>query len=628
MKKFRILAIPFAAACALAGSALAQDYQEAPELSALVADGSLPPVEERLPANPLVVEPIEMVGSYGGVWRSALKGSFDTGWIRRTIGYQPLVAFNYDWTEVVPNVAERFEVNDDATEFTFYLREGHKWSDGEPFTAEDLDFALKVMSSPDYTGRKVNVPLAGATGEVVNPTTFKIKLESPNGLFLQRMATVEGPFIVNAAKHYCGDLFPETNPDANAVAQERGFDNWSQAMEQSCFFNFQDANRPLLFAWRQVNNYDGLNQLIEWERNPYFFKVDTAGNQLPYIDDVKMVQTESVEDIVLKVVNGEIDFSNRHFATVTNKPVIFDAQESGGYTLKSTVDARMNNAIFQLNITHPDENKRKLFSIREFRQALSMGMDREEIIDVVYAGQGEPFQAAPRPSSPFFNEQLAKQFTEYDPDAANAMLDEIGLSEKNSDGIRLGFDGEPIRIQLVASSDQAEFGDIAQLVTEHWKEIGIDLDARNAERSLVYEQIQNNTHDMHVWWGDGGMNDAILDPRFYMPFSLESAFAQAWAQHYMGTGSAIAEEPPAEILEQMELYRSIAATGDPAEQKALFDQVLQIAADQFYVMGTALPADGYVVANKRLGNVPEGQIYTWLYPQPGPMQTSQLFYKN
>lgn len=628
MKRIENCVIPLIAAFAFAAPAAAQEYKEAPELAELVAAGSLPPVERRLPTNPLVVEPIEMMGTYGGVWRSALKGSFDTGWIRRTVGYQPLVAFSYDWTEVVPNVAERFEVNEDATEFTFYLREGHKWSDGEPFTADDLDFALKVMTSPDYAGRKVNIPLGGVTGDVVNETTFKIKLEEPNGLFLQRLATVEGPFIVNAAEHYCGPLFPEINPDANAVAQERGFDNWSQAIEQTCFFNFQDANRPLLFAWRQVTNYDGLNQLIEWERNPYFFKVDTDGQQLPYIDDVKMVQTESVEDIVLKVVNGEIDFSNRHFATVSNKPVIFDGQEAGGYTLKSTVDARMNNAILQLNITHPDENKRRLFGMKVFRQALSMAMDREEIIDVVYAGQGEPHQAGPRPTSPFYNEQLAKQFTEYDPDAANALLDKIGLTEKNSDGIRLGFDGEPIRIQLLASSDQAEFGDIAQLVTEQWKEIGIDLDARNAERSLVYEQIQNNQHDMHVWWGDGGMNDAILDPRFYMPFNLESAFAQAWAQHFMGSGSSLAEAPPEAIQAQMDLYNSIAKTGDPSKQKELFDQVLQIAADQFYVMGTVLPADGYMVANKNLGNVPDGQIYTWLYPQPGPMQTSQLFYKQ
>jgi len=230
MKRFGNYTISVVAALAFSTPLLAQEYSEAPELAELVAAGSLPPVEERLPANPLVVEPFEMVGSYGGVWRSALKGSYDTGWIRRTIGYQPLVAFNYDWDEIVPNVAERFEVNDDATEFTFYLREGHKWSDGEPFTAEDLDFALKVMSSPDYTGRKTNVPLAGATGEVVNETTFKIKLEQPNGLFLQRMATVEARSSLMLQSTTAANCFPKSTPDANAVALERGFENWSQAI--------------------------------------------------------------------------------------------------------------------------------------------------------------------------------------------------------------------------------------------------------------------------------------------------------------------------------------------------------------------------------------------------------------
>lgn len=629
MQRMNFTGISLAALVALAGPAFGQDYTEAPTLKAAVDAGDLPPVDARLPENPMVVTPLESVGSYGGTWRSALKGTYDTGWIRRTVGYQPLVAYDHEWTKVVPNVAERFEVNEDATEFTFYLREGHKWSDGAPFTAEDLKFAVDVMASPAYGGRKANgFEWAKMSGEVIDPLTFKITLSDPNGLFLERMASVEGQFIVNAAKHYCGTYFPEVNPDANDAAKAAGFDSWTQAIEQSCFFNFVDEDRPLLFAWRQVTPYDGLNQLIEWERNPYFFKVDTDGNQLPYIDNVQMVQTENVEDIVLKVINGEIDFSNRHFATVTNKPVIFDGQEKGGYTLKSTTDARMNHAIFQLNLTHEDPEKRKLYNEKAFRTALSMAMDREEIIDVVFAGQGEPYQAAPRPSSQFYNETLAKQFTEYDPDTANELLDGLGLTERNGDDIRLGFDGEPIRIQLFSPSDQTEFNDIAQLIAEQWKEIGIDLDARNAERSLVYERIQNNTHDMHVWWGDGGMSDALLDPRFYFPFNLESAFAEKWAQYFMAGGSTLAEAPPAEVQKQMDLYLELIATADKDAQKAIFDEILTIAADQFYVMGTVLPADGYIVANKNLGNVPEGQVYTWVYPQPGPMETAQLYYKK
>ena len=124
------------------------------------------------------------------------------------------------------------------------------------------------------------------------------------------------------------------------------------------------------------------------------------------------------------------------------------------------------------------------------------------------------------------------------------------------------------------------------------------------------------------------LNDALLDPRYYFPFNLESAFAEKWAQYFMNDGSKLAEAPPAAVQTQMDLYIELIATADKAKQKELFDEILQIAAEQFYVMGTVLPADGYVVANAQLGNVPEGQVYTWMYPQPGPMETAQLFYKK
>ncbi len=128
--------------------------------------------------------------------------------------------------------------------------------------------------------------------------------------------------------------------------------------------------------------------------------------------------------------------------------------------------------------------------------------------------------------------------------------------------------------------------------------------------------------------GDGGLNDALLDPRFYFPFNLESAYAEKWAQHFMKSGSKIAEAPPAEVQRQMDVYLELVATADKERQKELFEEILNIAADQFYVIGTVLPADGYIVANSKLGNVPDGQIYTWMYPQPGPMETSQLYFKK
>jgi peptide/nickel transport system substrate-binding protein len=257
-----------------------------------------------------------------------------------------------------------------------------------------------------------------------------------------------------------------------------------------------------------------------------------------------------------------------------------------------------------------------------------MGIDRQEIVDVIYAGQGQPFQAAPRPESEFYDEAFATQFTEYDPDKANEMLDAIGLDQRNDAGVRLDKDGNPVRIQLYTPSDQAELNDIAQLVADYWSDLGIELDQRNVERSFVYETFQSNKHDLHMWWGDGGLGDAILDPRYYFPMSTEGAYAYKWAQWYMNPEGAGAEEPPEATKRQMELYRELKATGDPDKQAELFREILDIAEEQFYVIGTVLPAEGYAVASNRLGNVPENQPYAWIYPQPGPMSTSQLFFKN
>lgn len=632
MKMKTIAGLLSSAAIFASGFAMAQDgtFSEAPSLTQAAANGDIPALGDRLPATPLVLNPIEEVGTYGGTWRSALKGTADNGWIRRTVSYQPLVAFNFDWSEIVPNIAESFEVNDDATEFTFHLREGHNWSDGQPFTANDIHFALyQIMKNPDYEGQKASgYDWGSINGEVIDDYTYKFTLSEPNGFFLQRLASVEGTWLALAPEHYCSQFIPATNENAEALAKERGYDTWSQNIESTCFVNFTDAERPTLNAWRQVTDYDGINQLVEFERNPYFFKVDTDGQQLPYIDTVTMVQTESAEDILLKVINGEIDFSNRHFATTANKPVIFDNQEAGNYRLLPTVDARMNNAVLQFNLTSEDPQKRELYQNKDFRIALSQGIDRQEIIDVVFASQGEPYQAAPRPESPFFNEELAKQYTEYDPDAANALLDSIGLDQRNSDGTRLDASGNPIRIQLYTASDWVELGDIAQLLVDYWADLGIELDHRNVERSFVYETFQSNSHDMHIWQGDGGLGDAVLDPRYYFPANQESAYGYKWAVWYGDPDASGAEEPVDAAKQQMELYTEMGRSGDAARQAELFNEILDIAQDEFWLMGISLPSAGYAVAKTNLGNVPVSQPYAWVYPQPGPMATSQLFFKN
>jgi peptide/nickel transport system substrate-binding protein len=611
--------------------AAAGRYGEAPDLAALVAAGKLPPVEERLPTNPLVVTPLSEIGTYGGIWRSALKGAFDMGWLRRTVAYEPLVAYNFAWDKVVPNVAESFEANADATEFVFHLREGHKWSDGTPFTAHDLVFAITdAIQIPQYFGASRNTHLQGAKATAVDDLTLRIEMPEPNGLFLQHMASVSGMWPLMYQKRYCSRFHIKYNPNADVEAKAAGLTGWPEALYLACDLdNWRDLKRPTLFAWKLTTPYDGLSQLVTFERNPYYFKIDSANNQLPYLDGLWMRQTEAVEDIVLQALNGEIDFMDRHIATQINKPLFIDGREKGDYRLYETVQANMNTAVIELNQNSTNPALNQLFNQRDFRIALSLAIDRPEIIEVLFVSQGEPWQAAPRPESRWYSERLAKQHTEFDPDKANALLDGLGLAERDAEGFRLGPDGKRIAFRVDVTSDvQPYFADLAEMLQGYWRDIGIQLDVRKSERSYVYENMRANKHDVHLWQGDGGLGDAILDPRYYLPANIESVYALLWAKQLYEPGAADALEPPPAIKRQQDLYIELQRSADPATQDELMMEILEIAANEFRVIGISLPPNGYGIAKTGLGNVPERQPHAWIYPTPGPMGVAQLFWRR
>ncbi|HRY23015.1 MAG: ABC transporter substrate-binding protein [Geminicoccaceae bacterium] len=613
---------------AVAGS---EPFKEAPELAALVAEGKLPPVDERLPTQPLVVSPLSEIGTYGGTWRSALKGASDTGWLRRTVAYDPLVAYSFDWDDVVPNVALSVDVNDDASEFVFHLREGHKWSDGTPFTAHDLEFAITdAIQIPEYFGASRNTHLLGAKATAVDDLTLKIELPEPNGLFLKQMASVSGMWPLMYQEEYCSQFHIKYNPDADAEAKSAGLTGWPEALYLACDLdNWRDTERPTLLAWKLTSPYDGLSQQVTFERNPYYFKVDSASNQLPYLDSLQMRQSSSVDDMVLQALNGDIDFMDRHIATTANKPLFIDGQAKGDYRLFPTVQANMNTSIIQLNQNSENPALNALFNEHDFRVALSLAIDRQEIIDVLFVGQGEPWQASPRPESRWHNERLAKQHTEFDPDRANALLDGLGLTGRDAEGFRLGPDGKRIAFRLDVTSDvQPTFPDVAEMLAIYWRALGIQLDVRKSERSFVYETMRANRHDAHIWQGDGGLGDAILDPRYYFPANVESVYALLWAKSLYDPGAADALEPPPAVRRQQDLYRELQRSADPVLQDQLFAEILEIAADEFRVIGISLPPNGYGIARNDMGNVPELQPHSWIYPTPGPMGVAQLFHKR
>jgi peptide/nickel transport system substrate-binding protein len=620
----------------------AGDSLEAPMLAERVQAGDLPPLAERIPANPAVVEPVEGPGQYGGVWHSGLRGGQDNAWLTRIMGYDYLVRWDVNWEEVLPNLAESFESNADATEYTFVLREGTKWSDGEPFTADDIVFWYEAtIANEDYEAIHpvASWLMAGdepVVVEKVDDYTVKFVFTSPNGLFLQRLATPSGASPTRFPAHYCSQFHADYNTEnLDELIAENEATDWVNLFELKCgnvegtpydalWYN---ADLPTLYAWDITTPYGGNSTQVVAERNPYYWKVDTEGRQLPYIDRLEAEIGDDVQVLVLRAMNGEIDMQDRHIASLDNKAVFADNMETGDYRFFDTIPSSMNTNAIAFNLTHKDPVKREIFQNKDFRIALSHAINRQEIIDVVYVGQGEPYQLAPRPTSPFYNERLAKQYTEYDPDLANEMLDAI-FPEKNADGIRLGPDGNPIAFNVEVDATQTDRINVLELVRGYWEAVGIQANIVAEDRSLLYTRKNGNEHDVAVWGGDGGL-DVILEPRWYFPFSDESWYAEAWVSWYenpSGEGALTApEEPPAETKQQMELYDQIKASGDPAEQAELMNQILEIAADQFYAIGISLGAPGYGIVKNTFHGVPSPHPGAWLYPNPGPTHPEQYW---
>jgi peptide/nickel transport system substrate-binding protein len=626
-------AVPHRAFAQTPSAALPASFAESPDLAALVESGDLPPVAERLPVNPLVVTPMEQVGTYGGTWRTAIVGGLDLAWLDRTVGYDYLVRWDPAWESVIPNIAESWESSDDARTYTFTLREGHKWSDGEPFTVDDILFyAEDVYGNAQLTTSPGANPFSV---EKLDDLRFTITFEQPNGLFIQNLATTNGGTIwTRYPKHYLQQFHEKYNTtNLDQLVADAGVANWVELFQDKSSAvpgtasdaRFQNLDLPTLYAWKLVEPY-GTGVRVRVERNPWYFKVDPDGNQLPYINDVIFNEVQSSEVLLLQAMNGEIDMHVRHINLDVNKPVLAAERENGNYEFFDTVQAIMNHAVVSLNLTHQDPAKREVFQNKDVRIGLSHAINRQEILDAVFVSQGEPWQAAPRQDTPFYSETLAKQYTEYNVDLANEYLDKA-LPERDGDGWRLRPDGETLTIIVEVPSDGASAPvDTMNLVVGYWQAVGINAQLKPEDRSLFDTRRNANQHDCVVWQGAGGL-DVILNPPYYLPFSTRSDYAIPWALWYRQPSNPEAEpeEPPEAAQRQMELYDQINATSDPAEQEGLMKEILAIAEEEFYCMGLVLPGPGYGIVKNTMHNVPAAMPDAFLYPTPGPTNPEQYY---
>ena len=615
--------------------AFAGDYVEAPTFKDRVAKGALPPVGQRLPENPLVITPTDKVGTYGGDWNMALVGGGGLSMLFRYQAYEPLVRFTPDWTGVTPNVAESIEADAESKVYTVKLRKGLKWSDGKPYTTDDVKFWYDTVLTDKRVAFVGNAHWKQggkpARLDVVDETTFKVTFAKPNGFFPFNIAWANNDQTTRTPKHYLSQFHIDYNPKADDLAKAKGLGGWAALFQQEVGFQddnifFQNANRPSLFAWQfETAPAAGVQQAIA-VRNPYYFKVDTDGNQLPYMERIVYQMVADPQVLLLKCMQGEIDMMDQYIGTPTNKSVLYDNRKQGNYDFYTLNSTEANQMVFCFNLNHNDPVRRELFQNHDFRAAMSLALDRQSLIDTVLVGQGAPAQPSILKSDPLYNEQLATQFTEFDPDKANAMLDKI-IPNKGGDGIRLDKAGKKLTVTFEIDNARAVFIDMLQLVVPMFQAVGIDAQVRTMDRSLWETRVrQGRDFDAtcHEFGANGGIA-AMLDPRYYVPTNNNAVYAPGWQLWYQSRDNKDAIEPDDLTKKSMALYDQLIGTSDPARQHDLMKQILQNAADEFYVFGVSQIPPGYGIVKNDMRNITRTMPNSFGWPTPAPTRPEQFW---
>lgn len=610
----------------------AAQYNESPLLATAVQKGELPSVEDRLPENPLVVEPVQAIGRYGGTLRLGLLGPADLAVQYWPLFVEPLVRWDRTGGAVVPNLAEGWNVSDDSRKYTFSLRKGIKWSDGTPLTADDIMFWYEsILLNPEII---VTVPTWLRSDKTpvkvskIDTYTVEFEFALPNVLFLENIAfmSAQPGWNMIRPKHYLQQFHPDYVPKdkLQEMAKAAAFEEWYQLFQDKMDF-FQNPDHPMLTAWQSTGPI-AAKTVHSLERNPYYWKVDTEGKQLPYIDRVAANILENIEVLNMKVLSGELDFDFGHMS-LSNYPLLKENEAAGGYRVLLWKKAMGAQLQFQFNINHEDPFKQELYSNRDFRIALSHAINRDEINEFCFLGLAEPRHATVLEECPYYTEDIGQLYTAYDPAKANGMLDSIGLTARDQNGFRVGPDGKAISITLEYPA-LTEFGpweDIISLVTGYWNAVGIKTASKAIDRSLYEVRTATTEMDAMLWaWGRG--LHPLIDPVFVFPSQVgHYTGAPLYAQWY-ATKGASGEEPSADVLEVMKLYEEFTSTVDADKRFEIGKEIVRRAAEQIWGIGTVGAAPAVEVISERLRNIPESDLHEWVLLQFAHTNPEQYFF--
>lgn len=603
------------------------EAREAPMLKALVDAGTLPPVEERLPSEPLVVTPAERLGEYGGTWR-ALELAAELHLWRIVGGYQPLIRWSPDASGLVPGTARAWETSADGTTLTLHLRRGLKWSDGVERTSADFLYWWGVVED----GRtRLAVPYWSRVGgtpmkvEAPDPHTVVFRFAGPNRFAALHLAsTIDWQEEYNTPAHYLKRFDPRFEPrHADFTEWERKNRSWA------------NPERPTLNAWK-VESVEGAGRRVRLVRNPYFWMTDTAGRQLPYIDRVVVEVVNDSQLRVLRLLAGEVDAQFRGL-DLLDHPLYLQGRKRGGYRILKWESGAGARPAIVLNWDEADPVLRGVIRDPRFRRALSLGVDRETCNLVAWRGLGRPQQATisrrawhfRTPEGAALHEEWARSWAQYDPARANALLDEMGLTRRDGAGFRLRPDGK--RLSLLVDLSSLQQGrptyDMAEIIAGNWKALGVEAMLKSWSPHVA--SIRENTGEFTVGTSEMAEMDLFAFPDWVFP--TRDKYWHPKVGKWYRTGGKEGEPPSGPTKELLDLYARVQAAPSLDEAHELARKAIRIHVDQGpFVIGTVGELPELVLLRENFRNVPEEPrvLAPWAIAAPATSFPESFFFAD
>ncbi|HSI01051.1 MAG TPA: ABC transporter substrate-binding protein [Reyranella sp.] len=598
----------------LARAKVPAGLKETPSLADQVKSGALPAVDKRIPEVPAIVKHFagsDGAGKPGGNANILIASARDTR-LMTLYSNARLIVYD-DQFKLQADILESYEVKE-GREFTLKLRPGHKWSDGKPFTTADFRFFWEDIANDKElspSGPNVELMVEGKPPkvEIVDATTIKYTWESPNPYFIESQARAAPLFLFRPA-HYLKKFHKKHTPEDEILKNAKGGQaKWVQIYRRfDVMYANDNPDLPTLNAWKLVTAPPA--QRFVFERNPYYYRVDEKGVQLPYLDRVTFTVV-AANLIPAKAGLGESELQPRYLG-LRDYTFLRDAAKNSGVKVLLWEKGAGSEVAFYPNLNVNDETWRKLNRDPRFRRALSLAIDREELAEVVYTGMATPSANTIMPRSALFKPEYATKWAKHDVKAANKLLDEAGLDKKGSDGVRLLSNGQPAVIIIEHTSENSAEIDAMTLVVDQWKKVGI--------KALLRPQTTDNfrlrtSSGEAMMTSYGGITTSAptpaTAPKEFAPVMLGGLQWPKWGLFVESKGrqgeACDMPEPQklAELLHQWER-----ATDDAGRTKA-WEEMLTINADQVFSIGTVNATKLPVVVGRKLKNVPEKGYWAW-----------------